>query len=194
MHALSAKSSGDPTLTLVHLTRALRGDFDSLIASGSADAASCCCTAYHGAKTDPEGTGPACRARLLDQGTSDGFLLYRGETAVAWCQCAPWDSFALLAPRPPPLAGAWALTCIVIPEQHRGQGLAHALVAEVIRDLRRRGARAVVAFGHRLGPTYSSPLPELPESVCVRAGLRLVRDDPECPLYGVEFAPGAGAG
>ncbi len=189
INALPAKSRDDPTLKLVQLTAARRVDFDALMASGSADAAACRCTAYHGAKIDQEGAGPACRARLLNAGQADGFLLCRGGRALAWCQCAPWESFALLARRPPPLDGAWALTCIVIPARQRGQGLAHALVAELLRELRRRGARSVVAFGHRLGPTYGSPLPELPERVCVRAGMRLLRDDPECPLYGLELDP-----
>jgi GNAT superfamily N-acetyltransferase len=74
---------------------------------------------------------------------------------------------------------------MVLAPEARGKGLAHTLFREVLDDLRRRGVAYVVAFGHRLGPTYSSPLAELPESVCRKAGMSIERDDPECPRYGM---------
>jgi GNAT superfamily N-acetyltransferase len=76
---------------------------------------------------------------------------------------------------------------MVIAPKFRGRGLAHRMLQAVLQELRGRGARYVRVFGHRLGPTYSSPLPELPESVCVKAGMTLEKDDPECPRYCARF-------
>lgn len=160
-------------------------DLESILRRGSGDSANCHCTAYH--TPDWEKTGPACRRRLLEEGRSDGFLLYEDGRAVAWCQCAPWSSFGQLAARPPAEPGAWVMTCMVVPPGDRGRGLAHRLVSEILAELRRRGAPYLYAMGHRLGPTYSSPLPELPESVCIKAGMTLVKDDPECPRYGLRL-------
>jgi GNAT superfamily N-acetyltransferase len=166
---------------LERLDPARREDLLSVLRRGSEESAACCCTAYHSREWQTE--GPACRARLLDEGRSDGYLLYVDGRPVAWCQCGPWSSFAVIASRPPAVPDAWAVTCMVVVPEARGRGVAHTLLREVLADLRSRGARHVYAFGHRLGPTYSSPLPELPESVCAKAGMTLARDDALCPLY-----------
>lgn len=179
---------GRVQLRIVPLTPSLRADFGKLLREGSAESARCLCTAYHGGGEE----GAGCRARLFASGVSDGYLLYRDGAPAGWCQCAAWESLPLLAKRPPPADGAFAIPCMVILPKERGKGLAHALLREVLADLRRRGVAYAVAFGHRLGPTYGSPLPELPESVCVKAGMALLRDDPECPLYGVALGTGAG--
>jgi GNAT superfamily N-acetyltransferase len=174
---------------LERLTPDRREDLLSILRRGSDEAATCFCTAYHTRAWEEPGQGLACRTRLLDEGRSDGYLFYVDGRPVAWCQCGPWGSFAVIAPRPPAVPDAWAVTCMVVVPDARGQGVAHALLGEVLADLRRRGARHVYAFAHRLGPTYSSPLPELPESVCLKAGMTLARDDPECPLYESALAP-----
>lgn len=159
----------------------LRAELLALLTASGPEPAACLCTAYHGVKADAERA--ACRDGLLGPTGSDGYLLHVDGTAVAWCQCAPWTSFRVLAGRPPAVPDAWALTCMVLLPEARGKGLAHVLLQEVIADLRRHRVPHLYAFAHRLGPTYSSPLPELPESVCVAAGMQLARDDPECPLY-----------
>ena len=175
--------------SLRRLESALGPDLLGLLGRASTDAAGCFCTAY----LAPGDLGPeareAIRARRLDSGPADGYLLYREGRAVAWCQCGPWSEFGYLARKEPPVPGAWVVTCMVVDPDLRGQGLAHALLAEVLPELARRGAPYVLACAHRLGPTYSSPLPELPESVCRAAGMTLVRDHAECPLYGVPVGP-----
>jgi GNAT superfamily N-acetyltransferase len=174
------------TLRLRPLEASLRADFLAVLDRGSAESGPCRCTAYHIRGYEKE--GPACRDRMFAEGRSDGYLLYEDGRPVGWCQCGPWESFAMLASKPAPQQGAWAITCMVLAPEAKGRGLAHALLREVLADLRRRGVPYVTAMGHRLGPTYSSPLPELPESVCVKAGMVLEKDDPECPRYGLKLA------
>jgi ribosomal protein S18 acetylase RimI-like enzyme len=165
---------------LRRLSPALGGDLRAVLARGSPDAAACHCTAHYRAEAPA-----ACRDRLLADGVSDGYLLYEERVPVAWCQCAPWTSFPTLARLPVPTPDAFAVTCLVVVPEARGRGLAHLLLRGVVADLRARRVPYVVACAHRLGPGYSSPLAELPESVCVAAGFRLERDDRECPIYGL---------
>ncbi len=167
-----------------------RDDFLSVMGAGSGESARCFCTAFHVEDWDAPGKGLACRERLIGNNVSDGFLLYVDGRAAGWCQCGPWDSFGTLSGRPPAVRGAWAITCVVLARDVRGRGLAHALFGGVLDELRRRGVSHVYAFAHRLGPTYSSPLAELPEAVCRKAGMTLEHDDPECPVYGLRLAPG----
>jgi len=166
-------------------------DLAALLGRSGPEPAACACTAWHGLGAEREGEAWACRARLGEAGPADGFLLYDGETPVAWAQCAPRESFALLRDRPGYEADAWTLTCMVVVPERRREGLAHALVARLVERLAGLGVRKLYAFAHRLGPTYSSPLPELPERVCEAARMSLVRDHPECPLYVLDLAPPA---
>lgn len=168
------------TMRMHRLDPSRRGDFAAVLARGSAESAACACTAYHAADY-----GAACRERLFREGVSDGWVVYEGDTPVAWVQCGPCALFARAPKAPEP--DAWIVTCLVIVPEARGRGLAHRILGAVLAELRARGARYVLAAGHRLGPAYSSPLPELPETVCVKAGMTLVRDDPECPLYGMRL-------
>jgi hypothetical protein len=168
------------------LDASLRADFISVLSRGSDESAACLCTAHHGCDYAKPGAGPACREKLLAEGRSDGYLLYLDERPVGWCQCGPWTSFAVLKV-PPKEPGAWVITCMVIAPEAKGKGHGHSIFRAVIDAIRKKDAPYVYAFGHRLGPAYSSPLAELPESVCLKAGMTLVKDDPECPLYGMRL-------
>jgi GNAT superfamily N-acetyltransferase len=163
-----------------------RADFLAVMSRGSEESGTCLCTAYHGCDYAKAGAGPACRDKLFSEGRSDGYLLYVDDRPAGWCQCGPWSSFAVLK-NPPKQPDAWAITCMVIAPEMKGKGLGHAIFRAVLDAIRLRGAPYVYAFGHRLGQTYSSPLAELPESVCVKAGMNLVKDDPECPIYGMRL-------
>ncbi|MCC6574780.1 MAG: GNAT family N-acetyltransferase [Planctomycetes bacterium] len=168
-------------LTLRRLSADARADFMALMQRGSEESAACLCTAYHGAAPED---APACRNALM-QGQPDGYLLYRDGAAAAWCQCGPWDSFKVFSQRKRP--GSWVITCMVVAPHARGQGLVHAMLAKVFDDLKARGIKHVLACAHRLGPAYSSPLAELPEAACIKAGMTIERDDAECPRYEIKL-------
>ncbi len=171
-------------IRLEPLDASRRDDFLAVMRAGSDESPACLCTAYHQRGYDQPGAGAACRDRFFAENRFDGFLLYVDGRAMGWCQAGPWGSFAVLAPRPPAAPGAWAVTCMVLARDAKRRGLSHVFFGRVLDAIRQRGATYAVAFGHRLGPTYSSPLAELPESVCIRAGMTMIENDPECPVYG----------
>jgi GNAT superfamily N-acetyltransferase len=174
-------------LRLVRLDPSRARDLAALLERSGPEPAACACTAWHGLGAEREGEAWACRARFAEADAPDGFLLYDGEAPVAWAQCAPCHAFSLLRGRPGYEPDAWALTCVVVPPERRREGLAHAFVARLVEHLSDAGVRKLYAFGHRLGPTYSSPLPELPERVCQAAGMTLLRDHAECPTYALDL-------
>ncbi|MGE0431079.1 MAG: GNAT family N-acetyltransferase [Planctomycetota bacterium] len=173
---------------VVPLDPAHRADFDALMRASGDEPSACRCTAYHGCDVSLAGAGAECRARMFDDRVVDGALLYVDDVVAGWCQSGPRRSFAVFGksgPEAPALAtDVWTITCMVIAPAFRGRGLCHELFASVLDAIRARpDATSVLVTGHRLGPHYSSPLPELPESVCIRAGMTMIRDDAECPLY-----------
>ena len=173
-------------VTIKQLAPALRRDFYEVMHRGTAESAECLCTAYQVSDWSDESARAAFRNGIFESGRSDGYLMYVGGIPAGWCQCAPLESFAGLAGKQVE-PGTWAITCMVLLPEWRGKGMAHHMFQLVLENLRRRGANRVRAYGHRLGPDYSSPLDELPERVCTRAGMTLERDHPECPVYSLRL-------
>ncbi len=171
--------------SIAPLDSSRRDDFFAVLERSGDEPRTCLCTAFYGVDLAQSGRARACRDSRI-AGQSDGYLLYVDRRPVGWVQCGPLAMFDAVA-QTPAEPGAWAITCLVLAPEARGQGLAHVLFTDVLAALRARGVPYVIAFGHRLGPTYSSPLAELPESVCVKAGMVLVRDHPECPRYGLRL-------
>ena len=66
-------------------------------------------------------------------------------------------------------------------------GLAEFMLAQIISDLRTRGARRVEAFPHRGDECGASDLWTGPEAIFRRAGFRAVRDDPEKPVLALDL-------
>lgn len=128
----------------------------------------------------------ALRDELFDRGEFDGYLLYAGDKPVGWCQCGPRDRLSKLVEqskleRSPE---TWALTCFVIIPSHRGKGLAHLFLKEILADLKHRGVRHVQGFpkcgqGLDAGEVWTGP-----ESLFIRAGFSVEKPDPQWPVYG----------
>lgn len=128
------------------------------------------------------------RKELLARGCFDGYLLYVGGRPVGWCQCGPRDAWPklvrqyALAPSP----GTYAITCFCILPEYRRRGLAHALLAAMLSDLRQAGVMRVEAFPkageHEDGEVWTGPV-----SLFVRAGFRVVREDAIRPLLAIEL-------
>ncbi|MGE0707439.1 MAG: GNAT family N-acetyltransferase [Planctomycetota bacterium] len=130
----------------------------------------------------------AHRERLCAQGEHDGYLLYVGDQPVAWCQVGPRDRLLKLR-RQHGLdedPAAWAISCLLVVPARRRQGLARALLREVLAALRLRGARVVEAFPRRAPEEGDEQDPlELwtgPEELYREAGFEVWRDDPERPV------------
>lgn len=141
-----------PRLVTRRMADAPREDFYGLHCDAN-DLGWCRCVAWHvetwegwGERTADENR--ALRDRLFDAGEADGYLLYSGKTPVAWCQVGPRDRLAklcrqyALAPDP----DAWAITCFAVPPARRRKGHARRLLADVLKDLARRGVARVEAY------------------------------------------------
>jgi GNAT superfamily N-acetyltransferase len=170
------------------LDAATSPDFDDVMRRAGGAAARCLCTsAYVPAWQHPSLARP-CRDRLLEDGRSDGYVLYDGDEPVGWCQAAPCDELPHFAARSREVddgPDVYAVTCLVLVPEARRRGNAHDLLRLVLDELRRRGARRVHAFACRYGPREdTSEFIEFPESLCRRAGMTLLQEHPTRPMYG----------
>lgn len=179
-------------LTLEPLDASRARDFHAVLERGGAESRKCLCSApYVEYWKDPSLARP-CREALFADGRTDGFLLYRDGAPVGWCQVAPRDTMPLLLRGRdlPPEPGVWAIQCLVVVPEARGQGLSHELFGRVLNELRRRGVRRVQAFAYRYAPDEdTSTFVEMPESLCRKAGMALEHDHPMRPVYGLALTP-----
>ena len=155
-------------------------DFHAVLGSRACSGACLCTAHYH---RDWETRGREHRGAMFTRGEHDGFLLYVDDRPAGWCQCAPLERFRWGRDVEAP-AGTVGVSCIVLRPELTGRGLCVAFLRGVLDSLRDAGSPAVVAMGHR-PEAYDDPdaFLELPAYVCERVGLRLLRDDPVCPLF-----------
>lgn len=164
-------------------------DFRSVMDRANAEARKCLCTAAFVENWKDKALAPPCRERILAEGRSDGFLLYRDGRPVGWCQAAPRHGLPLLVRGLPPDSNVWAISCFVLLPEAKGQGLSHEFLRFVLGELRRRGVARVQAFACRYGPGEDArEFVEFPESLCRRAGMALEQDHPMRPIYSLALA------
>lgn len=138
------------------LTPARWPDLEALFqARGCSVARGCWCMYYRrrGAQVGGKARAKANRAQLkalVDSGAPPGLIGYRGKTPVGWVSLAPRDEFAKLAHSPvlKPVDDkpVWSVVCFVVPSEHRGQGVARALLDGAVAWARKRGATLVEAY------------------------------------------------
>lgn len=131
----------------------------------------------------------AGREQLLKQGEYDGYLLYKDERVVGWCQVGLRDRLGkvlsqfnlTLAPK------IWAITCFQIdPEFHR-QGMASHLLTAVLEHLQKKGVARVEVY-----PKIDASLPAEqqwtgPLSMYEKAGFQKVRDNNSRAIYAINL-------
>ena len=87
---------------------------------------------------------------LVDAGRPPGLIAYRGKVPVGWVSLGPREEFAKLArsrvmkavdDRP-----VWSIVCFVVPSEHRGQGVARALLDGAVAYAEKQGARLLEAY------------------------------------------------
>ena len=131
-----------------------------------------------------EAENRALREGLFARGEHDGYVLTVDGEPAGWCQCGPRDRLPQLREMYGLVAdpGVWAATCFVLRPAFRGRGLAHALLAGVVEDVRARGATRIQGFPrrgrHDAGEVWTGP-----EGVFVRAGFSAVAETPRGPVY-----------
>lgn len=129
------------------------------------------------------------RQSLLQRGHYDGYLLYIDHQPVGWCQAGRRDRLAKLVQQfqLPPDPAVWAVTCFLITPSFRGRGLASRFLKSVLADLARQGVRRVEAFPKR-GPDLDQlDLWNGPKSMFLKAGFKVVRDDPRRPILALSL-------
>ena len=146
-------------LTVEPLTPDRWPDLEAVFkARGCSVARSCWCMAYRlsgSGEPLPRGMTRAAmnRARLkalVDAGNPPGLIGYRGKEAVGWVSIGPREQYAKLKLSPVMKAvdeqPVWSIICFVVPTEHRGQGVAQALLNGAVTYARKQGARLVEAY------------------------------------------------
>jgi len=106
-----------------------------------------------GALWDRTRGAPAKRAfkKLVETRRARGVLAFAGDRPVGWCAFGPREDFprvstvrAYKGTEIPP--GLWSINCFFIDKDHRGRGVARALLAAALAACKRHGARVVEGY------------------------------------------------
>jgi GNAT superfamily N-acetyltransferase len=127
-------------------------------AKGCSVARGCWCMHYRRSGSAPSVLSVASRSKtyraalkaLVDAGRPPGLVAYRGNVPVGWVSLAPREEFARLerspVMKPVDDKPVWSIICFVVPAEHRGQGVARALLQSAIAYARERGATIIEAY------------------------------------------------
>ncbi|HJV72491.1 GNAT family N-acetyltransferase [Ideonella sp.] len=150
---------GDTRLTIHPLTPERWADLEAIfLARGCSVARGCWCMYYRVSGTPPappKGTTRSAANRaalkaLVDAGEPVGLLGYRGRAPVGWVSIAPRERYAKLQKSPvmKPVDDlpVWSIVCFVVPAEHRGQGVAAALLAGAVEWARRQRIHLLEAY------------------------------------------------
>lgn len=148
-----------PKLTVRPLTPERWPDLEAVFnARGCSVARNCWCMYYRRSGSRgplPAGTtyAQANRAELralVDAGEPPGLIGYLGRKPVGWVSLGPREDFAKLqrspVMKPVDDQPVWSIVCFVVPAEHRGQGIARALLDGAIAYAKKRGARLLEAY------------------------------------------------
>jgi GNAT superfamily N-acetyltransferase len=121
------------------------------------------------------------RAELFRRGEFDGYVAYAGGEPVGWCQVGPRDRLAKLVAQYalPPDPACFAITCFLVIPPARRRGVARAMLAAVLADLRARGVARVEAYPRAEATTDPLDLWTGPRTIYEEAGFRAL--DPAAP-------------
>src|SRR5213593_2887393 len=146
-------------LTVAPLTPDRWPDLETIFhAKGCSVARGCWCMAYRlsGSRGPlPPGMTRARANRaglkaLVEAGNPPGLIGYRGKVPVGWVSVGPREEYAKLKRSPVMKAvderPVWSVICFVVPSQHRGQGVAQALL------------KAAVAYARKQAPRWLKPI------------------------------------
>ncbi len=123
----------------------------------------------------------ACRR--IDDGSMQGYLAYHGEQPVGWCNAAPRRLLRALDEEPTPDAEKiGAIVCFLVAPQHRGKGIARALLEAACEGLAAQGLEIAEANPETEARTdaenHIGPL-----SLYLKAGFEVHREDDDGTVY-----------
>jgi predicted GNAT family acetyltransferase len=134
-------------------------DFEAVFRSkGCSVARGCWCLCYRRTGAAPARPAGVTRAEanrremkaLVAGGTVPGLIGYRGRLPVGWISLGPREQYARLERSPVMKAvdskRVWSVICFVVPAEHRGRGVARALLAGAVAHARRKRVRILEAY------------------------------------------------
>ena len=146
-------------LTVVPLTPDRWSDLETIFnAKGCSVARGCWCMAYRrsGSRESlPPGLTRAQANRaalkaLVDAGNPPGLIGYRGKVPVGWVSVGRREEYAKRkrspVMKPVDEQPVWSVICFVVPAEHRGQGVAQALLKGAVAYAKKQGATLVEAY------------------------------------------------
>jgi GNAT superfamily N-acetyltransferase len=87
---------------------------------------------------------------LVDAGPPPGLIGYRGSVPIGWVSIGPRVQYAKLerspVMKPVDDRPVWSVICFVVPAEHRGQGIAQALLDGAIAYAKEQGATLIEAY------------------------------------------------
>ncbi|MGI6238688.1 MAG: GNAT family N-acetyltransferase [Christensenellales bacterium] len=97
--------------------------------------------------------------RQIDSGALRGYLAYSDGVSIGWCNANDRASFPAVSANgaqlhAPKDARIKAVVCFEIAPEHRGKGVATALLRRVVEDARDEGCAAVEGYPHAHGEKY----------------------------------------
>jgi GNAT superfamily N-acetyltransferase len=146
-------------LTVVPLTPERWPDLEAIFGGkGCSVARGCWCMAYRlsgpreplpAGVTYAQANRSALKA-LVDAGNPPGLIGYRGKVPVGWVSIGPREAYARLkrspVMKPVDEQPVWSIICFVVPAEHRGQGVAQALLKGAVAYAKENGATLVEAY------------------------------------------------
>jgi GNAT superfamily N-acetyltransferase len=153
-----AVRTADPTkLTTKELSTRTWNDFESLFAEGTGWGRCACLYALQAPRSTRGGTWAEQRETnlgtmrvLVEEGTSQGVLVYDRGAPVGWCQYVAKDDlrFADVAGS----GAAWFVTCFVIDPRSRGLGVTGVALRAALEAIGRRGGGIVEGHATAMVP------------------------------------------
>jgi GNAT superfamily N-acetyltransferase len=186
----------DPEIAvrIVELTADLADDYAALFDAAfrdNPDWAGCYCAFYdapEGQPFDPEADGASHRAQRLDRirsGAARGLLAYLDDRPVGWCNVGPRSRIPNLRrfaeAVEDPADDPAVVMCFVIDPEHRGHGVATALLREAVRAARRWGCGWVEGYPAKPdvdtdGLPWTAAFYKGTQAMYEKAGFRSARD------------------
>ena len=149
----------DVKLTLHPISPERWHDLETVFnAKGCSIARGCWCMYYRHSGAQPALPAGTTRAQanrsemkaLVDAGAITGLIGYRGKEPVGWISLGPREDYAKLrrspVMKPVDDLPVWSIICFVVPAEHRGQGVARALLDGAIAYAGKQGAKLLEAY------------------------------------------------
>lgn len=134
-------------MTTRQLSRKTFDDFETLFAEGTGWGRCGCLFALdaprstRGSWAEQRGVNLCTMRALVEQGRSQGILVYDGATPMGWCQYVPSDG--LRSTRAPASGAAWFVTCFVIDPRYRGNGVTEVALRAAVNAIAGKGGGTV---------------------------------------------------